>query len=319
MNAEEKNTENYDIHPDFEKLKKIPVADSLSKLRSLQILFGKRMLREHATTGFTVKKINFSSGFSKNKKIPALIYSSRMLEKDEKAPCLLWIHGGAFLMPALPYHYRFARTVANRIPCRVIMPMYDLAPDKVPPVQQEEVFEVYKKLVDDPESYDIDPGKIIVAGDSAGGTLAAALCLIARDRGLRIPLAQALFYPSLDVRMESESMKKYPDVPICNAEAIKVYCELCRPEEYYGSNDYRSPAEAASLKDIPTAYIETAEFDALHDDGIEYAKRLKEEGCKVLLNETKGTVHAFEIAKNSAVTKKILRQRLKFMRKIFGC
>ncbi len=310
---------NRNIHPDFRKLKRIPVPKTLSQVKSIQLIFRRRMHRETSTEHFDVKRVMLKSAYSQKKEIKTLIYSSKDLSPEEKAPCLYFIHGGAFLLPALPYHYRFARLAAKELRCRVIMPMYDLAPYQVPPVQQEEIFEIYKKLLDTPEKFHIDPEKIIIAGDSAGGTLAAALCLMARDRNINLPLAQALFYPSLDVRLNTESMKKYTDVPVCNAESIREYYKLCRPEEYYGSNDYRSPVEAASLKGLPDAYIETAEFDALHDDGIAYAKRLKAEGCNVVLNETKGTVHAFEMAKNSEITKAILRQRIDFMQNILSC
>ena len=306
------------IHPDFRKLKGIPVPKTLSQVRSIQIIFHRRMHRERSTEDYDVKRIKLKSAFSQKKEIRTLIYSSKKLAQEEKAPCLYFIHGGAFLLPALPYHYRFARLVAKSLHCRVVMPMYDLAPYQVPPVQQEEIFEIYKRLIDEPDHFHIDPKRIIIAGDSAGGTLAAALCLMARDRNVPMPLAQALFYPSLDVRLETESMKKYIDVPVCNAESIKAYYVLCHPERYHGSNDYRSPVEAASLKGLPDAYIETAEFDALHDDGIAYAKRLKEEGVHVTLNETKGTVHAFEMAKNSEITKTILHQRIDFMHGILG-
>ena len=270
------------------------------------VLAGGLHRRVHSTDAFTVRKTRIAG-------VPSLIYSSASLAHNEAAPCLLWIHGGAFLLPALPYHYRFARLVVSRIPCRLIMPLYDLAPDHVPPTQQEEIYSVYSALTAEHARYHIDPDLITVAGDSAGGTLAAALCLMARDRHIPLPNAQALFYPSLDVRMTSDSMKKYTDVPVCNTSSILTYCRLCRPDEYYGSNDYRSPLEAASLDGLPDAYIETAEFDALHDDGIAYARRLKDAGCSVVLNETKGTVHAFEIAKESSITRMVMEQRIDFI------
>ncbi|MBQ7583624.1 MAG: alpha/beta hydrolase [Lachnospiraceae bacterium] len=308
----------YAIHPDFEELKRIPVAKSRFQVRLVQLMYGRRMQKEKSGMMFTVEKIRIPSKASPEGRINSLLYSSRIPEETEAAPCILFIHGGAFLFPALPYHYRFARLMADMLPCRVVMPMYHLAPDRVPPLQQEEIYDVYTELRDNASKYNIDPDRIIVAGDSAGGTLAAALCLMARDRGIASPLAQALFYPSLDIRLESDSMKKYPDVPVCNADAIKVYYSLCRPGEYHGSNDYRSPLEAASLEGLPEAFIETAEFDSLHDDGIAYAKRLMKAGVEVTLNETKGTVHAFEMAKDSSITKEALNRRIQFMKRIIG-
>ena len=308
----------YAIHPDFYELRRIPIPKSLFQVRIVQLIYRSLMQRETSTDAFNVKTERFSSGISPKGRVKSLIYSSSDLKEDEAAPCILLIHGGAFLFPALPYHYRFARLIAQKVRCRVVMPMYHLAPDRVPPIQQEEICTVYVSLLKEHERFHIDPDRIIIAGDSAGGTLAAALCLMARDRDIRLPLAQALFYPSLDARLCSESLKKYPDVPVCNGDAIKVYYKLCRPDEYYGSNDYRSPLEAASLDGLPDAYIETAEFDALHDDGIAYAERLRDAGCNVILNETKGTVHAFEMAKNSSITKEALEKRIEFFNGILS-
>ena len=307
----------YAIHPDFEVLKRIPVAKSLFQVRIVQLIYRRLMQKESSCEKYSVKTELISSPCSPKGKIRALIYSSSALSYEENAPCLLFIHGGAFLFPALPYHYRFARMVAENLACRVIMPMYHLAPDNVPPLQQKEILNTYVSLLKDPSRYNIDPDRIIIAGDSAGGTLAAALCLMVRDKKIRRPLAQALFYPSLDVRLQSESMKKYPDVPVCNGDSIRAYYKMCHPEKYTENNDYRSPLEAASLEGLPEAFIETAEFDALHDDGIAYAKRLKEAGINVTLNETKGTVHAFEMAANSSITREALDKRLAFLKKMF--
>lgn len=305
-------TAKYDIHPDFEVLKRIPVAKSLFQVRIVQLIYRRLVQKERSGEGYSVKTEFIPSQCSPEGRIRTLIYSSSRLSDEENAPCLLLIHGGAFLFPALPYHYRFARMVAKKLACRVIMPMYHLAPDYVPPLQQKEILNTYVSLLKDPSRYKIDPERIIVAGDSAGGTLAAALCLMVRDKKIRRPLAEALFYPSLDVRLQSDSMKKFPDVPVCNGDSIRAYYKMCQPEKYNEKNDYRSPLEAASLEGLPETFMETAEFDALHDDGIAYAKRLKEAGINVTLNETKGTVHAFEMAENSSITREALNKRLDF-------
>ena len=314
---EEKSSDKgYAIRPEFDVLRQVPVPKSRFQVRIVQRMYKPLEWKAPVSKGVKVEKSRIPSDSSAEGSLHTLIYSSAKLTADEAAPCVLLLHGGAFLFPAMPYHYRLANTIAREIKCRVIMPMYDLAPDFVPPCQQEEAFEVYCHILNHPTWYHVDPERIAVIGDSAGGTLTAALMLMLRDRKVQLPLGQALLYPSLDARLTSDSMKKYRDVPVCNGDSIRIYYKLCRSDEYKGNNDYRSPVEATSLKGLPDAYVETAEFDALHDDGIAYAKRLKWEGNKVILNETKGTVHAFDMAKNSSVLQHTMAQRIAFLKEV---
>ena len=132
-----------------------------------------------------------------------------------------------------------------------------------------------------------------------------------------MPSGQLLLYPSLDARLESRSMKLYTDVPVCNATAVKAYYKLCSTKTPKKPREYISPAEAESLKGMPPTYVETAEFDCLHDDGILYADRLMKEHCDVVLNETRGTVHAFDMAKDSDVLKEALKRRVMFINDLF--
>lgn len=317
-NKEETATEGYTISPEFDALRRVPVPKSRFQVRIAQRMYKPLAWKAPVSKGVRVEKTRIPSDSSAEGSLHTLIYSSAKLAEEEVAPCVLLLHGGAFLFPALPYHYRLANMIAREIGCRVIMPMYDLAPDVVPPSQQEEAFEVYCHVLKHPTWYHINPEKMAVIGDSAGGTLTAALTLMARDRNVQQPKGQALLYPSLDARLSSDSMKRYRDVPVCNGDAIRAYYKLCRSDEYKGNNDYRSPVEAASLKGLPDAYVETAEFDALHDDGVAYARRLKREGNNVILNETKGTVHAFDMAKDSSILRGVMERRIAFLKQVLG-
>ncbi len=302
----------YDIDPEFEILKKFPVITSRRQIRLVQLMFKDLPGKERSTDTLLVKKELIPARFSPDGSLHSLIYTPVEFS-DKPSPCVLFLHGGAFVFPALPYHFRLARKIAVGVGCRVVMPIYDLAPSFKPPLQQEEAFDVYCCLKDKAGEYCIEPEKTAVIGDSAGGTLCAALMLMLRDRGISLPAAQALLYPSLDTRFQSESVRKYPDVPVCNSNAVIKYLELCH-NDAPGKREYISPLEAASLKGMPVSYVETAEFDCLHDDGIAYAKRLLEEGCNVELNETKGTVHAFDMAKNSTILKRVMEQRIAFLK-----
>lgn len=313
--TEAEHTE-WKIDPELEALKKVPVASSRIQVRMVQLLYGGLMKKEKSNDTLTVGTIRIPCDASPRKKLNCLVYAPVGKEK-EKLPSVLLLHGGAFVFPALPYHYRLARYVAEHASCRVFMPDYDLAPDYKPPVQHDEAFAVYRFLLDNAEEQLIDPAHLVIMGDSAGGTMCAALCLRLKKEGLPMPAGQLLLYPSLDSRLESKSMKRYTDVPVCNAKAVKAYYKLCRSKTRETPHEYSSPVEAGSLAGMPPTYVETAEFDCLHDDGILYADRLSDEDCEVVLNETKGTVHAFDMAKDSAVLKEAMNRRTDFIKECF--
>jgi len=128
-------------------------------------------------------------------------------------------------------------------------------------------------------------------------------------------LFQMLPYPFLDARNDSESCKKYTDTPMWNSKlsdriAPMTKVDKCRPDYIY-----YSPVEAEDFTGLPPAYIETAEFDCLHDDGILYSERLRLAGVDVTLNETKGTMHGFDIVQKASATKLALEARIRFMKK----
>ena len=311
------STGKYAIHPDFEMLYQIPVAKTGFQVRLVQMMYGKLSYRQRSTEEYSIFRHSLLCPSAPQGHVSVLEYTPRALEDAADTPAVLFLHGGAFLFPALPYHYRLAAIVAMEAGCRVFMPIYDLAPKNILPGPIRECYEVYKDLLSSRGSRKIDPERIAVMGDSSGGTIAAAIALLARDEGIQAPLAQLLLYPSLDGRGETESMQRYPDVPVVNAEAIRAYKRILRMDEQECVKYYNSPTEAASLKGLPPAYIETAEFDALHDEGVEYAKKLKASGCSVTLNETRGTVHSFDMAKNSQVLAKAMARRIGFLKEYF--
>lgn len=307
----------YDLDPELEDLKKVPVPITRFQIKLVQMMYNRLIAKETSSDGVRFKKLRVPSDHSPSGHITVLTYVSDKAVPGEKLPCVLMFHGGAFVLPAMPYHYRMARTIAKEVKCRVIMPMYDLGPKYVAPTSQYEMLEVYKHLqIYGEMSYHIDPKRIVLIGDSAGGTLVASTTLMIRENGLFMPLGQALLYPSLDKRMITESMKKYVDVPIVNAESIREYYKICRVDEYDDKPEYISPIEAKSLEGLPDAYVEVAEYDALHDEGVNYADRLSKAGVNVILNETKGTCHAFDMAKDSAVLKEAMDRRIAFLKSV---
>ena len=163
----------------------------------------------------------------------------------------------------------------------------------------------------------IDPARVAVAGDSAGGALAAAVCQMARDRGSSLPCAQLLIYPVTDRRMDYPSCRAYTDTPMWNARLSKKMWQGYVQDPAAPHMAYASPMEADTFEGLPPAYVETAEFDCLHDEGVAYALALQGAGVDVTLSETEGTMHGFDIAMKAPTTQAAIAARLAYLDKVF--
>lgn len=111
-------------------------------------------------------------------------------------PCLINYHGGGFALPAAPYHYGLAKEYTQRTHCKVLLVDYRLAPKHPFPIATEDCYAVYCWVLVNAGELGIDPARVSVAGDSAGGQLATVVCLMARDRGQAMPCGQMLIYPA---------------------------------------------------------------------------------------------------------------------------
>lgn len=151
------------------------------------------------------------------------------------------------------------------------------------------------------EEFGIDNEKIGVAGDSAGASIAALICNNYEHEDLKRPCIQMLVYPLTDANMQTDSMKKFSDTPLWNSKNNKrmwlYYCKNLKVEDTFGA----SPMHSSLPQIIPDTYIETAEYDCLHDEGIIYGKRLREAGANVEVNETIGTIHGYDSALNTKI------------------
>lgn len=250
-------------------------------------------------------------------KIECFIMSPKSLSGD--APCLIYIHGGGFVLAAAGYHYKNAMRYAKEVGCKVVFVNYRLAPKHPHPVFFEDCYAAMCWAYDNAAKLDIDTSRIGIGGDSAGSTLAVGVCMMARDRMHPIKFAfQMLPYPFLDARNSSESAKKFTDTPMWNSKLSERIAPMTRVDRNRPDYVWYSPVEAESFEALPPAYIETAEFDCLHDDGILYAEKLREAGIEVTLNETKGTMHGFDIVQKAETTKAAVKARIKFMKKVFA-
>lgn len=238
-------------------------------------------------------------------------------DTKEKLPCLIYVHGGAFSYKASIYHKKLACIYAMKVKCRVYFPDYHLAPKYSYPAAYQDVLELYKYIMKNAEELGIDSDKIGVAGDSAGASIAALICNDYEQENLKRPCVQMLVYPVTDINMQTDSMKKFSDTPLWNSKnnrrMWRYYCKDLKMEEAYNA----SPMQSSLPQIIPDTYIETAEYDCLHDEGILYGKRLQEAGANVEINETKGTIHGYDFALNSKIAIYNIKKRILFLKKSF--
>lgn len=235
-----------------------------------------------------------------------------------KLPYLLYVHGGAFSYKASAYHKKLACMYAMKAKCRVYFPDYHLTPKYPYPAAYKDVLALYKYMLANSEKWGIDGEKMVgVAGDSAGASLAALIGSNYHRENLKKPCLQMLIYPLTDVTMQTDSMKKFPDTPLWNAKNNKrmwsFYCQNLTTEDVYNT----SPIHSHLPPVIPDTYIETAEYDCLHDEGILYGKKLREAGANVEINETKGTIHGYDSALHTQIAVRNIERRLSFLRKGF--
>lgn len=239
-------------------------------------------------------------------------------ENQTDAPCLVYYHGGGWVIPILSFHLDLIREYITRTSCKVVCVDYRIAPEFPFPIPFEDCYSTLQWTADNAEKIGINPNKIVLGGDSAGGNFTAAVSQKAVfENGPKVA-GQMLIYPAVDVRMETESMKKYVDTPVWNGVMTEVVYQQYLQNGDCGMRQYASPMEAESFVGLPKAYIEVAEFDCLRDEGLNYAEALKAAGVDVTIRDTKGTVHAFDYIPGSEVITESLEKRAEFLQSIFN-
>ena len=251
----------------------------------------------------------------KGQKLSTLVIEPKQYTGE--LPCIVFYHGGGFLLKASKAHYQIAKWYAEKAQCKVVFPDYRLLPKYRYPVAAEDCYSAYRWAADNAETLHINKEKIIVAGDSAGANLAAAVALMLRDRNHTPPMGALLIYPVVDRRMMTDSMKKYTDTPVWDAKLTDMFWKAYLKGQDPEKMEYASPMEAKSFKHFSKTYIEVAEFDCLHDEGVAFAEKLQSEGISTELHEVKGACHGFEVALESTIVQDSINRRMKWIRTVF--
>ena len=214
-------------------------------------------------------------------------------EKNQTLPALIFFHGGGFVICNLDTHDRQCRALANASGCAVISVDYRLAPEHKYPAAVDDAYAATKYIAQHAAEFGVDPNRIAVGGDSAGGNLATVVSLLSRDRGGPRLKFQLLIYPLVDFYDQSPSMQQYSKDHFLTREGINWFTESYLPSREAGLEPSASPMSASDLRGLPPAMILTAECDPLRDQGEAYARKLQGAGVPVELKRYEGMFHPF--------------------------
>ena len=208
-------------------------------------------------------------------------------------PALVYFHGGGWVVGDLETHDTLCRHLANAADCAVLAVDYRLAPEHKFPAAVEDAWASLEWTAENAAALGIDRERLAVGGDSAGGNLAAVVSLLAGDRGAPRLSCQLLLYPALDMGMHMDSYRRFAEGYLLTRATMRWFVDhyLTRPAEI---DDWRaSPLRASDLAGLPPAFVVTAGYDPLCDEGAAYARRLVESGVSICHRHYSGQLHGF--------------------------
>ncbi|MDO8773480.1 MAG: alpha/beta hydrolase [Burkholderiaceae bacterium] len=209
------------------------------------------------------------------------VYRAQGSQSDERLPCLVFLHGGGWVIGNLDSHDRLCRRLANKARICVVAVDYRLAPEHPFPAALDDGLAALKWVTENVEPLCIAVGRIGIAGDSAGGNLAAVLALMGRDGSAPASMFQALLYPVLDLTADSNSYRDITDSVPLTAATMHYFIDHYTPDAADRLDWRASPLRVSSLAGTPPALVMTVANDPLCDEGRAYAGRLEKEGVRV--------------------------------------
>ncbi len=208
-------------------------------------------------------------------------------------PTLIYYHGGGFVIGNLETHDSTCRRIANRSGCQVVAIDYRLSPEHPFPAPLDDGLAAFRHIRDSAAAFDADPARLAVGGDSAGGAISAVVCQALRDAGEQGPAFQMLIYPATDSSRESASRTAFAEGYFLTKGLMDWFWKAYVPAGTDLSDLRLSPLLARDFKGLPPAFVLTAGYDPLRDEGRAYADRLIEAGVKTTYVNYPGTIHGF--------------------------
>jgi acetyl esterase len=224
--------------------------------------------------------------------IPARLYVALGVPRPPQ-PLLVYYHGGGWVIGDLETHDGVCRFLAEHSGCRVLSVGYRLAPEHPFPAAVEDAAAAFGWAAENAAELGADPARIAVGGDSAGGNLSAGVCLQARETGGPQPAMQLLLYPATDVVGEQASRETFAKGFLLTRNDMQWFEDHYLPDGCDPDDQRASIMRAQDVSNLPPAYVATAGFDPLRDEGEIYAARMREAGVQVALRRYSGMIHGF--------------------------
>jgi acetyl esterase len=214
---------------------------------------------------------------------------------NETLPVVMYFHGGGWVLGGFDTHDRLVRELANKANVAVVFVNYTPSPEAKYPVALEQAYAATKWVAQNGQTINVNSSSLAVVGDSVGGNMAAAVTLLAKERG-GLPIRfQVLFYPVTDANFDTQSYMAYQEGYFLTREAMKWFWDNYVSNQTNMKEPIVSPLQASveQLKGLPPALIINGEFDVLRDEGEAYAHKLMQAGVPVTGVRYHGTIHDF--------------------------
>lgn len=227
--------------------------------------------------------------------IPIRIYTPLVAVRragSGPVPVMMFFHGGGWMLGEIDDYEHLCRMFANAMNCVVVSVEYRLSPEFKFPAGLDDCYAATVWTSENARSLGGDPQQVVVCGDSAGGNLAAAVALMARDRGGPPIACQLLIYPVTDANFETGSYQDNATGYMLTQAAMRWFWDAYLPSSAEARNPYAAPLHG-DLTRLPPAFVSTAEFDPLRDEGEAYAHKMQAAGVPVTLKRYEGMIHGF--------------------------
>ena len=261
--------------------------------------------RKQPTPADAVKKILLKQGKAMPEKVDkvedvTIALSDHSVEgrvyKPEGAgpfPVILYIHGGGWVIADLDTYDSTPRALANAAGAVVVSTHYRQAPEHKLPAAHEDAFGAYQWTLANAQKWGGDTKKVAVVGESAGGNMAAAVCFMAQDKGMQMPVHQVLVYPVADTKMDTPSYKENANAKPLNGAMMKWFADQTFAKKEDANDPKVALLQAKTLKGLPPVTIVTAQIDPLRSEGEALAEKFKADGVPVSYKNYEGVTHEF--------------------------